>query len=52
MADKASRRVRFEKIYARIADELIVDLRNEKIPEEIISRYRKVRSALFVETCC
>jgi hypothetical protein len=49
MADKASRRARFEKFYTRIADELIAELRNKKIPEEIISWYRKMHSTPFVE---
>ncbi|KAF5345580.1 hypothetical protein D9756_011035 [Leucocoprinus leucothites] len=41
MADKAARRARFEKVYARIADELVDELRKNNIPEDVMSWYRR-----------
>lgn len=42
MTDKAARRQRFEKVYHRIADELLDELRKENIPDDAIQWYRKV----------
>lgn len=53
MTDKAARRQRFEKVYQRVAQELIEELRKEKIPEEVVEWYRKVTfiSTLAKEDC-
>lgn len=42
MADKAVRRTRFEQVYAKVADELVQEIRKEGIPEEVLAWYRKV----------
>jgi chemotaxis methyl-accepting protein methylase len=46
MTDKAARRHRFEKVYHRIADELLDELRKENIPEEAIQWYHRVTLSL------
>lgn len=46
MTDKAAARARFEKVYAKVADELLAELRKENIPEEVVEWYHKV------STCC
>jgi len=40
MADKAARRARFEAVYAKVADELLDELRKENMPQEALDWYR------------
>ncbi|KAF9444208.1 isoprenoid biosynthesis-related protein [Macrolepiota fuliginosa MF-IS2] len=41
MADKAGRRMRFEQVYAKVAEDLVKEMRKEGIPEEVLAWYQQ-----------